>query len=194
MSSIEISLREPTPAEWTRTALNDFSAFLINHAACERKASTTGMMFVVRYPDRSELVESMIQLAREELMHFHQVWRLLTKRGLKIAPDEKDPYMNALLKKERQQGDYGLLDRLLIFGITEARGRERFQLIGDNHPDLEMREFYSSLAEAEKRHHELFLDFALKYFPEERVRQRLSELLDDETEILKSLPLRPAVH
>ena len=64
-----MELRVDTPKEWVNTALSDFDHFLIDHASCERKASAVGMSFVVRYPDRSALLEPMIQFAREELEH-----------------------------------------------------------------------------------------------------------------------------
>lgn len=152
------------------------------------------MMFVVRYPDRTRLVETMIALAREELMHFHQVWRLLTKRGLFLKGDEKNEYVNSLLKNERHQNDYGLLDRLLIFGLVEARGCERFGLMGRYHPEPEMKEFYSSLAEAEKRHHEIFVELACEYFPQDLVQSRLHDLATIEAELIRTMPVRAAVH
>lgn len=194
MKTPSLALKTKTPNEWIHLAIDQFDSFLVNHAACERKASTTGLQFVVRYPNRAELVESMIQLSREELMHFHQVWRIIQKRGGQLAADEKDPYVNRLLQKEIHGSDYGLMDRLIIFGIVEARGCEKFRLVGDHHPDPEIKSFYSSLADAEVRHHELFLQFAVKYFGYESVEKRMEELLSAEAEIISSLPLKPTVH
>ena len=34
-----LRLRTKTPWEWTDVVLADFDAFLVDHAACERKAS-----------------------------------------------------------------------------------------------------------------------------------------------------------
>ncbi len=189
-----LALKSKTPEAWIQMAIQNFDHFLIDHAACERKASATGMMFVVRCPDKPDLVESMVQFAREELMHFHQVWRLVRNKGLRLTADEKTPYINALLKLERPQRDLGILDRLLIFGIVEARGQERFALVGAHHPEEEMRNFYSSLAEAESRHHELFVALAEKYFDPSIVEARLNELLEAEAKILSGLPIRPTVH
>lgn len=152
------------------------------------------MMFVVRYPDKVNLVEAMVHLAREELMHFEMVWKVLQKRGRLLGADEKDPYINQFLKCERQHQKLSLLDRLLIFGIVEARGEERFGLLGQLHPDPEFKEFYSGLAEAEGRHHELFVKLATEYFGFDLTQARLNQLLDDEDRILKNLPYRAAVH
>ena len=60
-------LRFSTPKAWLDVVFSDFDAFLIDHAACERKASATGMSFVVRYPDKAPLIEPLIEFAREEL-------------------------------------------------------------------------------------------------------------------------------
>ena len=78
--------------------LGNFDAFLLDHAACERKASAMAMTFVVRYPDRDHIHEPMIQLAREELAHFHRVFRLCKERGLQFSGDQKDPYVNRMIK------------------------------------------------------------------------------------------------
>ena len=94
-----MKLRVQSSKEWLKAVLEDFDSFLLDHAACERKASAMALTFVVRYPDRDPLLEPMISLAREELAHFHQVFRILRKRGLEFRKDERDPYVNALLKK-----------------------------------------------------------------------------------------------
>ena len=77
-----LRLKMATPAAWLDVVMNDLDAFIVDHAACERKASATGMAFVVRYPDRSALIEPLIAFAREELEHFHQVYQVMAERGL----------------------------------------------------------------------------------------------------------------
>ncbi len=186
---------EPYSGEaWIQTVMSDFDHFLIDHAACERKASATGVSFVVRYPDREEIMDPMIRLAREELLHFHQVCRILKKKGLQLLPDEKDPYINALLKHIRNGRQEEFLDRLLVFGIVEARGTERFRVVAEHHGDPELADFYHKLTEAEARHHELFVDLALKYFDEETVKKRLRELEKIEFSVIQKIPIRAAVH
>ncbi|MCH6579638.1 MAG: hypothetical protein IH802_04660, partial [Nitrospinae bacterium] len=57
---------------------------------------------------------------------------LKTERGLELAPDDKDPYvntMNALSRKGTHVPEEYLLDRLLLAGIVEARGCERFGMV-----------------------------------------------------------------
>lgn len=190
-----LKLRTLTPSTWLEAVLSDFDAFLLDHAACERKASATGMSFVVRYPDRPILVEPMIEFAREELEHFHIVYRLIAARGLTLAADYKDAYVNGLRSQMRGAGDALLLDRLLVAGIVEARGCERLQMVASALvSDQELAKVYDELARAEARHHGLFFRLARQLFGEQVPFERASELLDFEAELVQSLPHRPAVH
>jgi tRNA-(ms[2]io[6]A)-hydroxylase len=174
--------------------LGDFDAFLVDHAACERKAAATGMAFVVRYPDREQLLDPLIAFAREELEHFHDVYRLVAARGLRLGADAPDPYVSRLLEAVRAGRDDRLLDRLLVAGIVEARGCERFGLVAEAVPDPELAAFYRDVTRAEARHHGLFVRLAREYFDETTIRGRLDALLDREAEIVATLELRPALH
>lgn len=189
-----LELRTTTPAPWLETVLADFDAFLVDHAACERKASATGMWFVVRYPDRPLLLDPLIAFAREELEHFHRVYRVLEQRGLKLGADKKDEYVGRLLRLARNGGEEHLCDRLLLAGIVEARGCERFALVADALPPGELKDMYVDLTRAEARHHGLFVQLARRLFDDGLVRARLGELLDAEADIVASLPFRAAVH
>lgn len=187
-------LRTATRPAWIDAVMADFDAFLLDHAACERKASATGMAFVVRYPDRPELLEPMIELAREELEHFHQVYRIVAGRGLRLGADEKDPYVSRLLRMTRTGRDERLLDRLLIAGVVEARGCERFGLVAEALPAGELQRFYRDITRSEARHHGLFLRLARIYFADDIIAPRLDEVLDREAAIIDDLALRPALH
>jgi len=187
-------LRTPTRPEWLFAVTSDFGAFLVDHAACERKASATALTFVSHYPDRAELVSTMIQLAREELDHFQQVHREIAKRGLVLGPDTKDVYVLKLRERIRRGPAFYLMDRLLVAGVVEARGCERFGMIADALPAGRLRDFYQTLGRSEAQHHQLFLGLAHRYFQTTEVAARLDSLLDAEAEIVSQLPLRPALH
>jgi len=191
-----LDLRCPTSPAWLHAVLADFDAFLIDHAACERKAAATGMSFVVRYSDRTALVEPMIEFAREELEHFHRVYRVMAQRGLLLAPDYRDEYVNGLLKEIRSGTDHLFLDRLLVAGIVEARGCERLRLVHDalSDSDPELKKLYLELGRAEARHHALFFRLAKLFFEAEVVERRAGELLDSEARLIERLPHRAAVH
>ncbi len=189
-----IQLHSQSSDEWAAHCISNFDRFLQDHAACERKASATGITLVVRYPDRTHILQPLIKFSQEELLHFAEVVKLLQMRSLTLLPDEKNPYVNALLALIRKGRDEEFLDRLLCVGIIEARGCERFRKIANSSPDESIRQFYTKLANAEDRHHELFIKLAKKYFSDATIRLRLDQLLNCEKDILDGLPLRAAVH
>lgn len=187
-------LRVKTSPLWLDTVLSDFDRFLVDHALCERKASALAMSLAAHYPDRTELVAAMIELAIEELEHFKQVFSLIVERGLSLAADEKDAYVNLLRQLIRKSPDEYFLDRLLIASIIEGRGTERFQMVAENVTDTRLKEFYMEFWRAEARHTGLFLRLAKKYFALDVVESRYEQLLDAEAKIIQKLPLRAAVH
>lgn len=189
-------LQSATPDAWLDAVFADFDAFLVDHAACERKASATGMMFVVRYPDRSSLIDPMIAFAREELEHFQIVVGIIQKRGLRLGSDYRDEYVNGLLRMTRPGADALLMDRLLVAGVVEARGCERLGMVARAlaERDSELAGVYDELTRAEARHRALFFRLARDLFGEAPARARADELLDVEAKIVARLPLRAAVH
>ena len=121
------------------------------------------MSFVSHYPDRRELVAAMIDLAREELQHFHEVYRHMAERGLTLGPDRKNPYMRRLAEEYRKGSDLYFLDRLLVSGIVEARGCERFGIVAAALSAGPLKDFYQHITRSEARHQGLFVRMALLY-------------------------------
>jgi tRNA-(ms[2]io[6]A)-hydroxylase len=152
------------------------------------------MSLVSHYPDRRVLVQEMVSLAREELEHFHQMLWILHSRDLVLLRDDKDLYVQSLRKEIRTGRDAYLLDRLLIGGIVEARGCERFGQVADALESDRLRDFYREITRSESQHHGVFYRLARTYFDPPLVEQRQNELLDREAEIVCTLPARPAVH
>jgi tRNA-(ms[2]io[6]A)-hydroxylase len=190
-----LRLRHDTPAEWAPVALASFDEFLQDHAANERKVSQSALTLAVQHPTRSELVSTMIGIAQEELEHYRQVHELLLARGKTLAQERPDPYMTALRKSiSSSDVEVYLLDRLILFGIIEARGCERFRLVAEALSDPELADFYHELVRSEARHHVTYINLARTYFGDDRVDPRLDELLDVEAEVARTLPLRPALH
>jgi tRNA 2-(methylsulfanyl)-N6-isopentenyladenosine37 hydroxylase len=187
-------LRARTPPGWAEKVLADFDSFLLDHAACERKASATAMSFVAHYPDRPDLIRECLALAREELEHFQRVWEKLTERGLVLGPDTRNPYVERLSREYRKGSEPYFLDRLLVTAIVEARGCERFGLVAAALPPGTLKDFYRDIARSEVRHHELFVDLARKYFEPQVVEKRLEELLDAEARVIAELPARAAMY
>ncbi len=189
-----MELRAQSPEAWLGKVLDDFDTFLLDHAAAERKASAMCTSFVVQYPDRFALHLPLIRTAREELLHFQQVMALIQKRRLIWKRDEKDPYVHGLIEKLSNEREQRLLDRLLMGGVIEARGVERFGLIGAHHPDEKLAKFYQRLAKSEQNHAELFPRLARRYFTEEQIAAGLDRWLDLEAEAMAAVPIRAALH
>jgi tRNA-(ms[2]io[6]A)-hydroxylase len=190
-----LRLRIPTSEDWLAAVLGDLDAFIKDHAANERKASASAMTLAVQYPERRTLVDAMVELAREELEHFIRVYHLLVARGLTLGMDSPDPYMGSFRQSIRKSDvqEY-LLDRLLVFGIVEARSCERFTLLAEAVPDPALRALYADLTRAEARHHSLFVRLAHECAAAAVVATRLEQLLEAEAEIVAALPPRAAVH
>ena len=189
-----IELKFETPPAWAEGIANAMDVFLPDHASAEKKASSMAMTMVAHYPDKTGLVTAMIDLALEELGHFRAVVKLMHERGLKLLPDEKDHYVKALLRTTRQGKAEYLMDRLLVCGIVEARGAERFGLVAEALPEGDLKRFYTSITRSEEGHRDLFLRFAEQYFDPEDVRIRLDDLLETEAAIVSELPIRLALH
>jgi len=192
-------LQSETPLAWLEVVLANFDAFVADHALCERKASAMGMSLVAKYPDRTHILDPLIAFAREELEHFHIMYRVLADRGLQLPPDTRDEYVGGLRSLMKSDSEGLFLDRLLVSGAVEARGCERLKMVTGalergalGNPDLA--QTYRDLTRAEARHHALFFRLAGHYFPAQRVRERASQIFTAEAELVARLPLRAAVH
>lgn len=191
-----LDLRFPTPGAWLDAVFADFPAFLMDHAACERKAFSTSMSLVSSYPKERALVTAMLELSREELEHFQRLHGILVARGLDLAPHEPDEYARSLGSKIRRDGKDKLCDRLLVAGIIEARSCERLKLMADAlvTRDSELALTYVDLARAEARHHGLFFRLCRDQVGQSVAAARAAELLEFEAELVRTLPHRARVH
>ena len=86
------------------------------------------------------------------------------------------------------------MDRLIVAGVIEARGYERFSLIAEALPEGKDKVFYDAIAKSEEKHKNLFIELAYEYFDKAEVDQRLDEILTLEAEICAKLPFRAALH
>ncbi|RJG38164.1 tRNA-(ms[2]io[6]A)-hydroxylase [Motilimonas pumila] len=187
-------LKYHTPFAWTEAVLADFDAFLQDHAAAEKKASGMAVSMLSHYPDRKKLVRAMTDLAIEELIHFKQVIKLMQARDIELANDAKDTYVKQIRALFRHGRDVFFMDRLLVAGVIEARGHERFALVAQALPEGKEKDFYDAIAKSEEKHKNLFVELAYEYFDKPDVDKRLEEILIAEGEICAALPFRAALH
>jgi tRNA 2-(methylsulfanyl)-N6-isopentenyladenosine37 hydroxylase len=102
-----------SPVGWIDAVMEDFDAFLLDHANCERKASSMAMSFVARYPDRVEIIPELIETAIEELEHFQKVYALMEQRNLRLPHKiAEDTYVKELLSHCRTGRDERFIDQI----------------------------------------------------------------------------------
>ncbi len=192
---LNLDLGVPSSQEWIDAVMNDFDAFLQDHADCERKASAMAMSFVAKYPDRTEIIPELIETGIEELEHFQQVYELMQERGLQLQHSiGKDPYLDKLLKLCHSGREERFMDRLLIASIVETRGAERFKMVAEAQTEEKMQKFYKTLWVSEAKHGHIFVKMALTYFEKEKVYSRLEWWVEQEARIIQELEIRSALH
>ncbi len=189
-----IVLHQATSPQWLPLALSQFDAVLIDHAHCEKKAAANALSFLQAYPEVPGLPAQMARLAREESAHLAKVLELLEARGLTLGKDPGDPYVQALLKSLRHGAEDRRVDRLLIAGIIEARSHERLALLADALTDVKLKRLYQELAKSEDGHQRLFVRLALSISPPAEIEARLDALIEMEAALIRTLPLRAAIH
>ena len=85
LTEIKTFLGAETPDLWVENALENQTEMLIDHAHCEKKAATTALNLINRYPHDEDLLSKMSRLAREELRHFEQVIAIMKKRDIEYT-------------------------------------------------------------------------------------------------------------
>ncbi len=189
-----LRLKCESNAGWAAAALADLDALLIDHVHCEKKAASTALSLINRYPEKTLLVEQMIAHAQEELEHFALVMACLKERGVALRRDSADSYVNRLLDHARRDEPLRLLDALIVAALIEARSCERFQLLIDALPGGALRDLFDGLMPSEARHFAMFLSLAREYFSPDEVEKRLEEYAVIEADIVRTLPNEPRMH
>lgn len=178
---------------WLTVALADLDAIYADHLHCERKAAQSALSLIRSYPEHTDLVLGMAQLAHDETRHVVQVARMMARRGQPASYDHGDDYAAKLRQHVRVREPERLLDRLLVFAVIEGRSAERLGLLAGALPDQEARGVYRGLADAELRHRDLFLSLA-RSVAATAWRARAGELAAIEAEILASHPIAARIH
>jgi tRNA-(ms[2]io[6]A)-hydroxylase len=192
---LSVDLKSDSSEAWLQAVLQDFPAFLQDHANCERKASSMALSLVAKYPNRLEIIPDLIETALEELEHFRDVYAIMQAQGIALPHEiEKDLYAVQLVTCCNSGLEARFMDRLLLGSVMECRGAERFKKVADALEEGSLKQFYKRLWTSEARHGHIFVGFALQYFDEQAVYKRLNELMEMEAEILKSLPVKAALH
>ena len=191
-----LGLKLPTDPRWVNIAEKNIQEILTDHAFCEIKAASTAISLMVSFPEYTELVKEMPNLAKEEMCHFELVHNIILDRGWTLGRDRKDHYVIKLLSFFPKGGSRTtqLIHRLLYAALIEARSCERFKLLSENLKDKELALFFRSLMESEAGHYTLFLNFARNDGDRKIVDEKWQKLLIFEAEIMKSLGIKETIH
>ena len=191
-----LGLKLPTDPRWVNIAEKQIEEILTDHAYCEQKAASTAISLIVGYPEKSDLVDQMTVLAREEMGHFQMVHNRILQRGLVLGRERKDAYVNQLNQFFPKGGDreIRLIHRLLICALIEARSCERFRVLSENLEDKELSEFYHTLMISEANHYTMFLKLARQYGERTAVDRLWNSLLEYEAEVISTLGKEGLIH
>ncbi|MGI9551496.1 MAG: tRNA-(ms[2]io[6]A)-hydroxylase [Aurantibacter sp.] len=191
-----LGLQLPTDPRWVNIVEKNIEEILTDHAYCEQKAASMAISMIIGFPEKSELVDAMTALAREEMGHFKMVHDKITTRGWILGRERKDQYVLELKKFFPKGGSRNthLIHKLLYAALIEARSCERFRLLSENIRDRELAKFYKDLMISEANHYTMFLKFARKYGNKEEVDKKWKDLLNHEAEIMKNLGKGQTIH
>lgn len=191
-----LGLKLPTDPRWVNVAENNIDEILTDHAYCEQKAATNAISMVIAFPEHTDLVRSLLDLAQEELEHFKMVHELIIKRGGVLGRERRDEYVNEIYSFVRKghQRHIVLVDRLLFSAMIEARSCERFKILSEQLKDQELAAFYRELMISEANHYTMFIKFARKYGEGVDVDQRWKEFLEHEAAVISKYGTGETIH
>jgi tRNA-(ms[2]io[6]A)-hydroxylase len=189
-----LHLASTTDTAWLARALAHLDEILVDHAHCEKKAASTALSLLFRYPEQPDLLIPLARLAREELAHFEEVLDRLRARGLGLRRQRPSPYASELMAGVRAAEPGRLVDTLICMALIEARSCERLQLLAGAAQDAELAAFFRGLVAGEARHHRAYVDLAERVAPVDEVSRRLDELARHEASVLAGVPALPRLH
>ena len=191
-----LGLKLKTDPRWVRLVETNLEVVLTDHAWCEQKAATNAIALIAHNSEKPELVEELIEIAREELEHFQMVFQIIKERGYTLGREEKDNYVNQLFRFMNKGGSRidSMVERLLFAAMVEARSCERFKTLSENINDDELAKFYRDLMESEAGHYITFLNFARTYGDVEKVNKRWEEWLAFENELITEYCKDETIH
>ena len=182
-----------TPETWIEAAVSALPILMIDHANCEKKAAATALSLMHRYTDNTALLNKMSRLAREELRHFEQVLKLMTRRGIAYEPVSASRYAQSLRDGMRKKEPDKLIDTLIVGALIEARSCERFAALAP-HVDTELSDFYASLLKSESRHFADYISLAKTVGSSATVEERLKHFCARERTLIESVDTEVRFH
>ena len=189
-------LKLPTDPRWVNIVETNIPEILTDHAWCEQKAASNAISLIVRFPEYTEMVKELCDIAREEMEHFRMVVEKMEQRGWTLGPERKDDYVNRIYQFQRKGGtrNQRMVDHLLFAAMIEARSCERFKVLSENIKDNDLAAFYRELMISEANHYTTFINFAREHATDDDVEKRWEEYLAFEAEIIAQFGKKETVH
>lgn len=193
---VMLGLRLPTDPRWVRLVQENISEILTDHAWCEQKAASHAISTIVRFPDYPGLVETLTDIALEELEHFRMVNEKITERGYTLGFERKDNYVRDLAAFIKKGGSrqHQLAEALLFSAMIEARSCERFRMLTEKLDDEELCSFYRDLMISEANHYTTFLGLARTLCKDVDVDARWQAFLDYEGSLMARYGKEETMH
>ena len=181
-----LRLTKPSRKGWVTDAMLVIDEILIDHAHCEKKAASSALNFIFRYPEYESMMQPLSELAREELRHFEEVMAVLKERNIQFRRLEPSQYAGRLTKIVRKDLSVRMLDMMLCASLIEARSCERMKLLSNGLEvgDPKLSFFYKELLVSEARHSQVYLELLGEFYSEDQIYTRLGELSEYESQVL----------
>lgn len=191
-----LGLKLPTDPRWVNIVESNLEEILSDHAWCEQKAASNAITIITYNPELTDLVADLLELVKEEISHFEQVFEIIKARGYTLGRERKDSYVNELYQFMQKGGsrNASFVDRMLFSALIEARSCERFKVLSENIDDAELSKFYYELMVSEAGHYTTFLTYARKYGKEVDVDKRWKEWLAYEAKVIANYGKKETVH
>lgn len=191
-----LRLQSQTRTDWVHQALENLDDILIDHAHCEKKAASSALNFIFRYPEHLHFMQPLSELAREELRHFEQVLQVLEERKVVFGRQKPSRYAGKLVTEVRRDEPERMMDMMICASLIEARSCERMKILSEGLHDIDpkLARFYRGLLACEARHHQIYLDLLSSLYPRVDIQQRFDELAAHEAKVLETPGEDPRFH
>lgn len=191
----EFKLASSSKKQWLDAVVDDIDSFLLDFADAERKASSTAMALVGKYPQHEKVISGLIAIATDTLSTFEQVYGYIAKRGLKLNKEmAEDLYVKQLVWLSRSGRKERFLDRLIIACIVELRGAERMGLVSKAVSNKQLKSFFKKVAEKKEQHAAAYADMLLTYFEAKEVKKRFKFFAAAEADQVKDMEVIASFH
>ncbi|NND64893.1 MAG: tRNA-(ms[2]io[6]A)-hydroxylase [Gammaproteobacteria bacterium] len=188
-TSLVDQLHCKTSSLWLREACAKLPELLSDHANCEKKAAATAINLMFQHSNRPEWCRQFSRLAREELRHFEQVTTVMKQQSIEQKVVQASRYAQGLRScfhdQDCQGGIEDAVNYLLVCAVIEARSCERFAALITTLDD-DLADFYRRLYKSEKRHADIYLDFATELTDLATISQRLGTLLKCDADLISA--------